>query len=114
MHRTWSFKFHVPSLLLCISIFLSSPLLTTAALVNVTIDDTLGDLTTGINFTYNPPSAWAYGPTCTGCTAHPDPAQAFDGTWHDATYNPVSGSNDVPDQIIVASVDFNGQSRRMV
>lgn len=51
---------------------------------NITIDDQKGDLITGRLPVFLPTPNWAVSP-CNGCHAQPDPSQAFDGTWHDAT-----------------------------
>ena len=62
---------------------------TRAALVNRTIDDTDGDSVTRQVPIYQPTvaSPWA-GASCVGCAIVPDPALAYDGTWHAATYHP--------------------------
>lgn len=61
-------------------------------LVNVTIDDQAGDALSGLVPTYSPTDTpygnCSPGPACTACHAQPDPAQVFDGTWHDTTYIP--------------------------
>ncbi|EPQ61026.1 hypothetical protein GLOTRDRAFT_90333 [Gloeophyllum trabeum ATCC 11539] len=78
-----------------------------AALVNVTVDDTNGDLVTGVPVVYSPPQAWNIGQNCTGCTAKPDPAQVYMGTWHDATFVPTT-SDSASEGIISLTVPFNG------
>lgn len=82
-----------------------------AALSNVTIDDQNGDPTNGSKINYNPPSAWKEGQVCTSCSARVTPASsAWMGTWMDASYNPPGGNlNNVPGQIIQASVPFIGE-----
>ena len=60
---------------------------TRAALINRTIDDTNGDSLTSQEPNYQPASPWA-GASCGGCAILPDPALAYDGTWHAATYHP--------------------------
>ncbi|KAJ7596759.1 hypothetical protein C8J56DRAFT_296376 [Mycena floridula] len=70
-------------------------------LVNKTLDDSDGSLV------YLPPSAWNT-PDCPTCTAKPDPALVFGGTWHDSTFNPVAGSNDFPNTVLSVSATFNG------
>ncbi|KAL5523488.1 hypothetical protein ACEPAG_7661 [Sanghuangporus baumii] len=91
-----------------LSSFLFS-LLAHAAPTNVTIDDTNGDAVTGAQITYNPAPAWQAGQSCQNCTAKLDGNQAYDGTWHDASYNPPGGlSNYYPGTIISASADFTG------
>ena len=73
-------------------------------LLNVSIDDTLGDERNGNMITYS--DGWNVGQNCVGCTAKPDPSQLFEHTWHDGTFFPVSPTGDgVP---ITASVSFNG------
>ncbi|KAI0354715.1 hypothetical protein OH77DRAFT_483637 [Trametes cingulata] len=37
---------------------------------------------------YSPSNQWSQGSQCSGCRIHPDPAQTFEGTWHDSTYDP--------------------------
>ncbi|KAL5507584.1 hypothetical protein ACEPAH_7040 [Sanghuangporus vaninii] len=91
-----------------LSSFLFSPL-AHAAPTNVTIDDTNGDAVTGAQITYNPAPVWQAGQSCQNCTAKVDGSQAYDGTWHDASYNPPGGlSNSYPGTIISASADFTG------
>ncbi|PAV23423.1 hypothetical protein PNOK_0049100 [Pyrrhoderma noxium] len=81
-----------------------------AALVNVTIDDQFGDPSTGQHIAYSPEDAWQVGQTCQACTAKPTPAEdAYLGTWSDASFNPSgNATNDVPGQVIKASVSFTG------
>ncbi|KAH9950607.1 hypothetical protein B0H21DRAFT_686449 [Amylocystis lapponica] len=55
---------------------------------NVTIDDTYGDELTGVVPIYTPAQNWGDA-TCGGCLLKPDPSQAFDGTWHDSTFDAV-------------------------
>jgi hypothetical protein len=58
---------------------------TQAILVNVTIDDTVGDSLTGVQVTYTPTDAWdSTGNLCKGCKA-PDPQNLDHGTSHDST-----------------------------
>ncbi|KAH9891100.1 hypothetical protein C8Q73DRAFT_651697 [Cubamyces lactineus] len=73
-----------------------------AALVNVTIDDTYGDPINGAQVTYEPLDAWNVGQSCTACTAHPDPTLAHNGTWHDGTVQ--AGST----QLLTAMTRFEG------
>jgi len=82
-----------------------------ASHVNVTIDDKFGDSQTGTQITYLPPGAWHDGEQpCSKCIAHLDPSQLHNGTWHDSTFNPQPGSNDDPNQVLSASVTFNGSA----
>jgi len=68
-------------------------------------------LSTGTRITYLPPGAWHDGTQpCSECTAHPDPSQLHDATWHGSTFNSQPGSNDDPIQIQSASVMFNGSA----
>lgn len=53
-----------------------------SALFNVTVDDN------NPTITYIPTGDWSFGPACSNCIAKPDPAQAFDGTWHDELFIP--------------------------
>jgi hypothetical protein len=73
--------------LICFLAFFLLISVTLAALVNVTIDDYLGDLKTGTNITYLPEGAWNYGPECHGCTARPDIKQISNGTVQSSIYD---------------------------
>ena len=73
-----------------------------SVLVNVSIDDTLGDERTGNMITYV--GGWKVGQSCTDCTTNVNARQTFEFTWHDATFHPTT------DAIISASVSFNGTS----
>ncbi|EJF67361.1 hypothetical protein DICSQDRAFT_165186 [Dichomitus squalens LYAD-421 SS1] len=82
----------------------------TAALQNVTIDDTIGDPITGLIPAYAPSNKWALGQQCSTCNIHSgttngtiDLGQVFNGTWHDSTYS-------VGDPDHTVSVSFNGIS----
>ena len=74
-----------------------------AQLTNITIDDANADPFTGATIQYSPFDLWkpGSGPLCPECIAHPDPDEAFDGTWHE-------GASDVENQLLTASVDFTG------
>ncbi|KAG9224295.1 hypothetical protein CCMSSC00406_0004794 [Pleurotus cornucopiae] len=72
-----------------------------AVLINTTIDDTLGDPTTGRFIAYHPVSAWNDGANCDRCNAHPDTNFLYMRTWKDSTYDP---KLEVPS----ASVSFTG------
>ena len=74
--------------------------------VNITIDDSLGDESNGNMITYS--NGWNVGQACVGCTAKPDASQAFEHTWHDGTYLPVSLGGD--GELVTASVSFIGAS----
>ncbi|PIL30899.1 hypothetical protein GSI_07068 [Ganoderma sinense ZZ0214-1] len=77
-----------------------------AVLVNVTVDDTFGDPATGNQIIYEPQGLWQLGQSCNGCTARPDKFLAFNGTWHDSTFNDAS----LPDanQLPIATFSFTG------
>ncbi|KAI0800515.1 hypothetical protein C8Q74DRAFT_420803 [Fomes fomentarius] len=60
----------------------------TAASVNRTIDDELGDSVTGVVPSYSPVGSWSQGATCDRCWIQLDHDQAFKGTWHDTTHTP--------------------------
>ena len=83
---------------------LASLLLSTAALVNVTVDDNAFDPRTGVSISYAPSEEWNIGPNCSSCAAQPDPMQAYNRTWHDITYRP---TEDV-DAMQTATFFFNG------
>ncbi len=74
-------------------------------LVNVTVDDTLGDERTGILPVYAGDTAWnavsATNP-CPLCVLQPDIGQMFDGTYHDGfTSSPV-------DNVKTITIKFTG------
>ena len=57
-----------------------------AALQNMTVDDAA--VTGAVVPKYLPyPTYWNIGNTCNTCAVHPDPSLAYNGTWHDSTYN---------------------------
>jgi len=84
------------------SIFVWDLAFVCARSVNITIDDTYGDPVTGAQFTYA--GGWNVGPTCTSCTARPDPSQVYNGTWHDGTFFP--SEENAP---LSATVSFTGR-----
>ncbi|KAL1952298.1 hypothetical protein VTO73DRAFT_1447 [Trametes versicolor] len=97
-------------LLLLLCAIAASPLArisVSAALVNVTIDDTFGDESNGNQISYEPSTLWSVGQNCAGCTAHPDPTLVLNGTWHDSTYNETQ-NNDPSVQVSTAAAVFNG------
>lgn len=61
-----------------------------ARLVNVTVDDSGSDPFSGAKIVYAPDGHWSQGNTCAGCWAQPDSSQAYNKTWHDATYDFIS------------------------
>ncbi|RPD58421.1 hypothetical protein L227DRAFT_505389 [Lentinus tigrinus ALCF2SS1-6] len=79
-----------------------------AALVNVTIDDTFGDPTTGNQIVYDPPGVWKVGQNCSDCTAQPDRSQLVNGTWHDGTFSAIDENGNVSNQLLTAAVTFQG------
>ncbi|KAJ6604189.1 hypothetical protein DFH09DRAFT_301029 [Mycena vulgaris] len=84
---------------------------TQAVLVNVTIDDTAGDLLTGEQVVYAPPDAWNSGPPCTACAVDPDRTKLGGGTWHDSTFSVnADGGNRHPNVPLTATVKFNGSA----
>ena len=76
----------------CLLCLVIPPVLT--LLQNVTIDDEYGDFQTGVKPTYLEVGGcgWKQGSKCTDCFAQPDASQAFNGTWHDATYHEEDGN----------------------
>lgn len=94
-------------LLLCLTSLLSPVV---PGLVNVTVDDQLGDRTTGLFPEYLPDDGtWHVGsPTeeCPTCKLQPstfDFSQVHEQTWHDATYSP-------PRTPATVTVHFNGSA----
>ncbi|KAL0947680.1 hypothetical protein HGRIS_013768 [Hohenbuehelia grisea] len=76
------------------------------ALSNVTVDDTLGDPTTGAQIVYSPQAAWNDGRSCSVCQAHPqDTSLINQGTWRDTSYDPTH-----PIDNLSASFRFNGSA----
>lgn len=60
-----------------------------ARIQDVTIDDAA---VTGVIPQYLPAlSNWTQCASCPGCGAQPDPAFAFNRTWHDTTFHPSDG-----------------------
>lgn len=85
----------VLSFLACLTIRLVS-----AELRNVTIDDASPAVD------YYPLSEWNARPgACSSCQADPDASQAYDGTWHDTSYDP--GQSAAP---LNATLTFNGSA----
>ncbi|KAF5377159.1 hypothetical protein D9615_006416 [Tricholomella constricta] len=79
-----------------------------AVLVNVTIDDTLGDSETGTQVTYI--GAWNDGPSCARCTATQqlDRNKIYNGTWRDSSAN--KQLDDTIEQLPLAFVPFHGSA----
>ncbi|KIK58739.1 hypothetical protein GYMLUDRAFT_141516, partial [Collybiopsis luxurians FD-317 M1] len=74
-------------------------------MVNVSIDDSSPSVL------YFPAEAWnarnASVP-CSNCTSNPEAVNMYNDTFHDSTFNPVSGSNNFPNTPLTASLLFNG------
>ncbi|OCH86684.1 hypothetical protein OBBRIDRAFT_737541 [Obba rivulosa] len=75
---------------------------------NISIDDSMGDPFTGEQWSYYPPNLWNVGQNCSGCTAHPDPSDAYLNTWHDSTFYPQPGISPEPNVPTTATITFNG------
>ena len=95
----------MPAILQSASLLLTLVTLSSAVLVNRTIDDQFGDPITSTYPVYSPVGDWQQGATCSDCAIKPDVSKAFDGTWHDSTFYPGSTPKSV-------SVTFNGASFR--
>lgn len=98
----------VVKFLLCSSLPLLFPV--SSGLVNITVDDQLGDPTTDLFPDYTPnDGTWHNGSShedCPTCFINPsilDLTQVYDGTWHDATYRP-------PGTPAMITVRFNGSA----
>ena len=87
-------------------ILLSQACVTSAALTNVTVDDTLGDLVTGLQVSYAPSGGWSPGQNCTDCTAQPNASQMLFNTWHDSSYFP--NVDDAEGLSFTATITFTG------
>ncbi|KAK7457019.1 hypothetical protein VKT23_010322 [Stygiomarasmius scandens] len=80
-----------------------------AVLVNRTIDDTYGD-GNGNFVRYLPEGVWNVGGQCEKCSAKPDPDQLFSKSWHDGDFVSFPGRNNFTNQVLSASVTFNGSA----
>ncbi|OCH86686.1 hypothetical protein OBBRIDRAFT_714035, partial [Obba rivulosa] len=78
------------------------------ALINVTIDDTFGDMLTGQQFVYSPGNLWNAGQNCSVCLAKLDTSRLQNGTWHDSTFFPQAEDAPDPNVPTNASVNFFG------
>ncbi|KAI0084075.1 hypothetical protein BDY19DRAFT_899115 [Irpex rosettiformis] len=77
-----------------------------AATVNITVDDM--DIDNGVlRMTYEPIDAWNIGDGCGICSAHPSPAEALGGNWHDVTWWPNGTETEAPR---TASLEFDGSA----
>ncbi|KAI0700419.1 hypothetical protein BC835DRAFT_416635 [Cytidiella melzeri] len=80
-------------------------LVVSASLVNITVDDS--EFNNGVpRITYTPLNSWHIGEDCLTCTAHPNPDEAFAGTWHDSTFLRGADEHDIK----TASLEFNGSA----
>lgn len=70
--------------------------------INRTIDDHYGDSFTGVQPAYG--GRWNYGPNCSECAIHPEPADTFMSSWHDSTTSP---TNDIS-----VALNFTGRCFR--
>ncbi|KLO15322.1 hypothetical protein SCHPADRAFT_824858 [Schizopora paradoxa] len=66
---------------------------------NVTVDDQAPSNNSVL--VYMPPMVWNEGAGCDFCSAKPNESFAFDGTWHDAAYNPGDSTAEI-------SISFTG------
>ncbi|OSD05807.1 hypothetical protein PYCCODRAFT_1361878 [Trametes coccinea BRFM310] len=82
--------------------------ISSAVRYNVTIDDTYGDPTNNEQISYSPLEAWKLGQRCTDCTAEPDAARAYNGTWHDGSANDPATPLDAA--TLMANVRFIGEA----
>ena len=90
-------------------VILAAVTLSTYASRNVTVDDTNGDEVTGGQIVYQPAAVWQVGQNCTNCTANlDDRTQAYDSTWHDASYFPSDSNVATAGQFPTASYTFDG------
>ena len=87
-----------------LSLIAFSGLLVSAALVNTTVDDSQTSDGAFV-IQYTPADLWNDGLNCSGCTAHPNPVDTWDGTWHDATH--VEGAGE--DGLNFATLVFDGK-----
>ncbi|KAJ7320865.1 hypothetical protein DFH08DRAFT_789070 [Mycena albidolilacea] len=80
--------FYYPSTGLALFIVFTRVAISIGTTVERTIDDTLGDSESGVLPVYEPANAFSFNSKCTTCTLDPDPASAFQGTWHDSSQFP--------------------------
>ncbi|KAJ3542873.1 hypothetical protein NM688_g5929 [Phlebia brevispora] len=99
---------HSPSvLILLLTQYVLLPFLVEAAVENITVDDSQPDPRTGALITYSS-SGWLSGNGCQVCAAVPNSSDAFDATWHDATYIPNSNIS-TQKEVETARFTFNGE-----
>ena len=78
-----------------------------AVLKNITVDDCGLDPTNGVAFTYLPNAdVFALGQTCNGCEAQVNASLAYNGSWHDTTYDPTYPTRSNPRNI---TFEFTGK-----
>ncbi|KAJ7117438.1 hypothetical protein C8R44DRAFT_790719 [Mycena epipterygia] len=73
---------------LTLTFILTQAILSVGTTFERTIDDAAGDSVSGLLPVYTPTNGLSLGPNCAACVFHPDPANAFKGTWHDGTQLP--------------------------
>ena len=95
---------HQTATLVLTLLSLAIPSLVSAVLVNVTVDDSQTSNGATV-IQYTPSDLWNDGASCVACTAHPNPEQTLDGTWHDSTYELGAGE----DGLTFATLEFNGE-----
>ena len=78
-----------------------APVLAAIQLINVTVDDQHSLIQ------YAPVGVWNIGQECTGCTAHIEPNQTYNGTWHDVSFNP---SQPGQEYLETMTFSFSGKS----
>ncbi|KAF8217077.1 hypothetical protein K438DRAFT_1559132 [Mycena galopus ATCC 62051] len=100
--RILTLSLHSPAGLVFFFIFAHYITLSVGTTFKRTIDDTLGDSESGALPVYDPTDGkLLQNSNCTACTLHPDPAGAFDHTWHDGSQ--------LPDGVPVSvSLSFDG------
>lgn len=74
-----------------------------AAVINITVDDSSSDPNTGNRIIYG--QHWNIGQDCPNCSAQPDKALAYGNSWHDTSSVPVLKSSGP------ATFNFNGMTR---
>ncbi|KIK54604.1 hypothetical protein GYMLUDRAFT_76944 [Collybiopsis luxurians FD-317 M1] len=80
-----------------------------STLINITVDDELGDPDSHSHITYNPPEAWKIGLPCSQCLdgfPPPSPSPAYSQTWHYSQYSNKSQGSYPPN----ASFTFFGSA----
>lgn len=98
--------FSLPKLLLLLCLLPQRWAFVRGTLVNRTIDDTLGDPTTGVSIKYTPSNQWNLGQDCQICLVHLDPSKPYLGTWHDVSWYPPNNG----DNVLQAQTEFTGSA----